>query len=404
MGVLQALLGSCFISICCAGYSAAQDNFFPLSEQSIDAGAASAAPNVLLGDIASPLSKGISEKKIFDVLSHLPTTEHRMRGEHEIELFKKISPSVVYIRTINAVGTGSVVTDGLILTNYHVVGDAAFVGVLYKPFSGNEPEKANIVAARVIKVDQLRDLALLKPTSIPPSTKPIELGDLNALQIGADVHAIGHPTGLAWSYTKGIVSQIRRDFPWLEHRATVIQTQTPINPGNSGGPLLSDDGRMIGVNSFGDAKAQGLNFAVSVSDVRAFLAAPGSTIASPKAPQQKTAGTQCTPKTLFEGRNKDNTANIRRISLNCDNTADLVFVLPDNEKEPMMALLDTKRRGKPDVYIFDPTRTAKWQVSYWDVDFDDTFPLKGIHTNGEIKPVRFEKRCPGKAGMDFRCL
>jgi hypothetical protein len=63
MGVLQALLGSCFISICCAGYSAAQDNFFPLSEQSIDAGAASAAPNVLLGDIASPLSKGISEKK-----------------------------------------------------------------------------------------------------------------------------------------------------------------------------------------------------------------------------------------------------------------------------------------------------------------------------------------------------
>jgi len=79
-------------------------------------------------------------------------------------------------------------------------------------------------------------------------------------------------------------------------------------------------------------------------------------------------------------------------------------VLPDNEKEPMMALMDTKRRGKPDVYICDSTRTANWQVSYWDVDFDDTFPLKGIHADGEIKPVRFEKRCPRKAGSNFRCL
>jgi hypothetical protein len=265
-----------------------------------------------------------------------------------------------------------------------------------------------MIAARVIKVDQTRDLALVKPTSIPLNTKPVELGDVSDLQIGADVHAIGHPKGDLWSYTRGIISQIRRDFSWagdsIEHRANVIQTQTPINPGNSGGPLLSDDGRMIGVNSFQDPKAQGLNFAVSVLDVRTFLAAPSSTIVSTKTPQQKNAERQCAPKTLFEGRNKNNTASIRRISLKCDNIADLVFVLPDDKNEPMMALMDTKRRGKPDVYIFDPTRTANWQVSYWDVDFDDTFPLKGIHANGDIKPVRFEKRCPGRAGTDFRCL
>jgi hypothetical protein len=302
-----------------------------------------------------------------------------------------------------------VISDGLILTNYHVVGDAAFVGVLYKPIAGGEPEKANMVTARVIKVDQIRDLALLKPTLISPNARPIELGDVGDLQIGADVNAIGHPKGEVWSYTRGIISQVRHDFSWagdskIEHRADVIQTQTPINPGNSGGPLLSDDGRMIGVNSFGDPQAQGLNFAVSVSDVRAFLAARSSAIASTKTPQQKPAEAQCVPKTLFEGRNKDNTANIRRVSLKCDNTADLVFVLPDNKNEPMMAVMDTKRRGKADVYFFDPTRTANWQVSYWDVDFDDTFPLKGIHANGEMKPVRFEKRCPGRAGTNFQCL
>jgi S1-C subfamily serine protease len=298
MRALQTFIGSCFISICCTGYSVAQEAFLPLSEQSVDAGAASAAPNVLLGDITSPFSEGISERKIFEVLNHVPATEHKMRGAHEVELFKKISPSVVYIQTTDAIGTGSVISDGLILTNYHVVGDAAFVGILYKPVFGDAPERTNMVAARVIKVDQMRDLALLKPTSIPPNTRPIELGDVSDLQIGADVNAIGHPKGEVWSYTRGIISQVRHDFPWvgdskIEHRADVIQTQTPINPGNSGGPLLSDDGRMIGVNSFLDPNAQGLNFAVSVSDVRAFLASPSSTIASTKIPQQEPAEREC---------------------------------------------------------------------------------------------------------------
>jgi S1-C subfamily serine protease len=224
MRAVKALLGSCFICICCAGYSAAQDAFFPLSEQSIDAGTASAAPKVLLGDIASPFLEGISEKKIFEVLSHVPAIERRTRGAHEVELFKKISPSVVYIQTTDAIGTGSVISDGLILTNYHVVGDAASVGILFKPVAGGELERANVVAARVIRVDQMRDLALLKPTSIPPNTRPIELGDVSDLQIGADVNAIGHPKGEVWSYTRGIISQVRRDFSWegdskIEHRA-----------------------------------------------------------------------------------------------------------------------------------------------------------------------------------------
>jgi hypothetical protein len=64
--------------------------------------------------------------------------------------------------------------------------------------------------------------------------------------------------------------------------------------------------------------------------------------------------------------------------LKCDTFADLVIYLPDDKTSPMMALMDTKRRKKADVYILDSTRTGR-QISYWDVDFDDTFPLKGIH-------------------------
>jgi Trypsin-like peptidase domain len=303
-------------------------------------------------------------------------------------------------------GSGSVIANGFILTNSHVVGDASVVSVLYKPDAVSEPVNTSMITARVIKVDQVRDLALLQPTSISSAAKPIELGDIKDIQIGADVHAIGHPIGLDWSYTSGIISQIRNNFSWLQYRADVIQTQTPINPGNSGGPLLTDDGKLIGVNAFIAPDNQGLNFSVSVTDVRSFLAAPNSVIASRQVPAkpEKVAEKECAPRTLFEGRNKDNNANIRQVSLKCDGFPDLVFLLPDDKSSPMMALMDSKRRKKSDVYIYDYTRKGKWQISYWDVDFDDTFALKGIHGNGDIKPVRFEKRCLRKAGTNFTCL
>ena len=96
------------------------------------------------------------------------------------------------------------------------------------------------------------------------------------MAIGADVSAIGHPDDQAWTFTKGIISQYRIGFEWLNHKADVIQTQTPINPGNSGGPLISEFGSLIGVNSFKESKAENLNFSVSVDEVRKFLARNGN--------------------------------------------------------------------------------------------------------------------------------
>ena len=98
-----------------------------------------------------------------------------------------------------------------------------------------------------------------------------------------DVHAIGHPTGEAWTYTTGVISQYRQAYEWqveddpIKHRADIIQTQTPINPGSSGGPLFGDSSSLIGVNSF-KAGGEGLNFAVSVDEVRKFLARSGNRI------------------------------------------------------------------------------------------------------------------------------
>jgi len=98
--------------------------------------------------------------------------------------------------------------------------------------------------------------ALVEIAQIPAGRTPLQLGDKDAIAIGLDVYAIGHPDGQSWSYTKGIISQYRINYDWdctgenLLHRGNIIQTQTPINPGNSGGPLLDDGGRIVGVNSF----------------------------------------------------------------------------------------------------------------------------------------------------------
>ena len=110
------------------------------------------------------------------------------------------------------------------------------VAVIFKPpQEGDKIDPAKAVLGRVLKVDAVRNLALVEAANVPANAAVINFGAMNEVQVGADVHAIGHPSGQTWTYTKGIVSQIRRDYEWQpgptqKHVADVIQTQTPINP------------------------------------------------------------------------------------------------------------------------------------------------------------------------------
>jgi S1-C subfamily serine protease len=213
-------------------------------------------------DLAGVVDDALAHPATVRALSGVtPESLSVRRGVQSVRLFRKVSPAVVLVVTRDGIGSGSLLTaEGEILTNWHVVRGYREVGVIFKPAQeGAEPTAADAQRARVLRVDELADLALLRVKAVPPGVQPIPLGDLATVAVGADVHAIGHPTGEAWTYTMGVVSQVRRDYQWTDttrtaHRATVIQTQTPINPGNSGGPLLNDAGRLIGVNSF---KAEG---------------------------------------------------------------------------------------------------------------------------------------------------
>jgi len=323
------------------------------------------------------------------------------RGAKEAAIYTRISPAVVLIVNNDSLGSGSVVsTDGLVLTNLHVVGKAREVGVIYKPaVEGGEITQASLIRGTVIKIDQVADLALIQVASVRSGTTPITFGNLANVEVGADVHAIGHPTGEAWTYTRGIVSQIRRNYEWktddgFAHHADVVQTQTPINPGNSGGPLLNDSGELIGVNSF-KAEGEGLNFAIAVDEVQRFIASPQSRFAAalqtkPPAPQATAASKDCIPRKMATRRDNDPPSNVTQLDLNCSGRMDGELYEPDDTSKPNMLIIDTKGTGKGDIVMFDNGRKGWFDSAFYDTVGDGKPHLIGYFHKGEDKPYKVE--------------
>ncbi|MCE9583222.1 MAG: trypsin-like peptidase domain-containing protein, partial [Planctomycetes bacterium] len=134
-------------------------------------------------------------------------------------------------------GSGSIIdADGVILTNRHVIvsclaGDHEVNVYL---FDGRR------FVAEVFAESEELDLSVLRLKDSPGELPVLEWGDSDALDVGEDVIAIGNPDGLKWTLSTGIVSG-KRD--------NLIQTTAPLNPGNSGGPLISPEGKLVGVNT-----------------------------------------------------------------------------------------------------------------------------------------------------------
>jgi S1-C subfamily serine protease len=318
------------------------------------------------------------------------------RGAKESHVYQAASPSVVLIVTKDALGSGVLVDAlGRIVTNLHVVGDNKEVGVIFKPrVEGAAVGDADMHRARVIRRDEVADLALIEVTEIPAGVKPLAIAGATAVQVGSDVHAIGHPTGETWSYTRGIVSQIRRDYDWnaedkIPHTATVIQTQTPINPGNSGGPLLDDNLEIVGINSF-TGEGEGLNFAVSAEDVKAFLARPNDRLVA-KAAKKAVADKTCKSKAIDERPSKDPVGTEYAMDSDCDGKGDYVMIVPDRKRDPLIVMLDDDGDGKLDTVIFDTNQDGHPDYSLYDTDGNGKPDLEGKYRMGEDEPYRLEK-------------
>lgn len=174
-------------------------------------------------------------------------------------IIENYQPAIIQIATQGGTGTGFYVKEyDLIITNNHVVDTNAEVTIAGKIFDKT--------LSRVWYTDRKHDLAFLEaPKNV--SFPELRLGRYENMKDGDDVVAIGHPYGLNYTATQGVISKVDRIREGLKY----IQIDAAINPGNSGGPLVNQQGEIIGINSFIIRGGDNLGFALPVNYLREAL-------------------------------------------------------------------------------------------------------------------------------------
>lgn len=263
---------------------------------------------ILISVIISSGFFGLSWEKISHFLprikslqleSPLPSEKIKIISEESvvIDVVNKVSPSVVTISVSNAsnqtsavdpfdpfgafniprtivtpknqdIGSGFIITsDGLIVTNKHVVADT---NAKYKIITKDDKTFDVVKTYR----DANNDLAILKINA--SDLIPVELGDSSKNQVGQMAIAIGTALGeFRQTVTKGVISGLGRGITagspfegYVERLDNVIQTDAAINPGNSGGPLLNSSGQVIGVNVAVASGSENVGFAIPINTVK----------------------------------------------------------------------------------------------------------------------------------------
>ena len=140
--------------------------------------------------------------------------------------------------------SGVVVDDiGHVLTNFHCVYNQNYIRLYYYDEDDWQNYEVNVIG-----LDPLADLALIKVIGKEEPIPHLEFAeDAGKIKAGTDVFALGHPMGMAWTVTKGIISSTERyaRHPFIKS----IQTDSAINKGNSGGPLMNMKGEIVGINA-----------------------------------------------------------------------------------------------------------------------------------------------------------
>ncbi len=174
--------------------------------------------------------------------------------------------TVVRVLTTSGMGSGVVISlKGHIVTSAHVVGDSEHVFV--------ETTEGTLIPGSVIRKDEAADLALVHCTSGDIRWQTLDWQTAGEDRVGSPIYVIGHPLGLGWTVTQGVVSAHR--MPGESSAIALIQTDAGISPGNSGGPVFDSKGMLIGIvrSKLVASGAESLAFAIPAATVREFIEA-----------------------------------------------------------------------------------------------------------------------------------
>jgi len=348
-----------------------------LTKNVVKSMSASQSKATSLSILDADFSKYLVDEKPIEPIS--ATSSTRSAGS---KIYKEYSNAVPLVESKDGFGSGVFIKSDLILTNKHVVGEQTTVRVALKPSGFSKVKNARRYEGQVIKFDEGKDLALVKLNMNMKDVPLIALAGEEDVEVAMQVHAIGHPRGEYWSYTLGYVSQIRPEYSWsdgtLQNFADVIQTQTPINPGNSGGPLISSNGKLIGINSFGQPDSPGLNFAVAYTSVKEFLDSKTSVVA-PKRNSSKTEEGKCEHTTNSDGWpliicDDDKNGITDRVVVDGTEFGEYLDAYIDRNEnqifEMMIRVVEFEEGDSAWVIKFDSEETGSWTKSGADYDKD----------------------------------
>jgi len=199
-----------------------------------------------------PLLSAFLIRSVHAQSAQAPEKKHKEDAPSPQELYKRLSPSVFVVESLDAagsvVGKGSAVAvaPGEVVTNRHVIEN----GLSFRLRRGNQTWPATIS-----HIDPDHDLCQLEAQGL--TAAPVPVRPSATLAVGERVYAIGSPEGLELTLSEGLISGLRED-----ENARLIQTSAAISPGSSGGGLFDSQGRLVGITTFYLKEGQNLNFAL----------------------------------------------------------------------------------------------------------------------------------------------
>jgi len=291
-------------------------------------------------------------------------------------------------------GTGVLVDleKKLVVTNYHVVGEARTAIIFFPAMQNGKPVvtrkhyvdnvKTLGIRGRVLGVDRKRDLALIQLDRLPESgVKAIPLA-AESPKPGEDIQSVGNPgsSDALWVYVSGTVRSVyKKQFRTGagDHEFMVVETQLAINTGDSGGPVVNGAGELVAISQAFSPTARLLSYSVDVSEVKGFLTGPWKPAPLPAADvltatelefKQHTTGNY---EVQFEQEDKSKQSVFVTKDLEYYEKADtrriwsLAATLKQAPKlEVAIKLLDQSRQSKLGAWSIEPTHTGEYLVIY----------------------------------------
>ena len=314
-----------------------------------------------------------------------------------------IGKPVALVVTPDRLGSATLVAaSGRFITSWNVVRENTRVGLIFMPGGDKDrPTEADAVTATVIRIDPVRDLALLEFTPVPQGMTPVPFATNAPLRKGMALRIVGHPYGEIWSMSEGRLNTAIRNHAWTsaggqKHTASVIRFRSSGATGNSGDPVFNAKGHLVAMDVSPADTTTLTSIAVTAAEIKRFMASNTPSVIRDAAPVRAKASAMarvapepaCSPTPLGTSRTPAADATLHLIDLDCNGSKDAELLLPDSSKETGSLSLDANGDGVTETTYLDLNRDGRFDEVRFDTNADGKPDLVGTDLDPTLVPRR----------------